>query len=59
MVAFSYFRYLMKTWQQIDDTKKMTPTVAYLKLAREESFHTKWEQSVEGIIRAFQVVAMR
>ncbi|CAG9117949.1 unnamed protein product [Plutella xylostella] len=51
-------RFLMKTWQQID-TAKTTPTIEYLKITSDPNYVNKWEKSVEGIIRGFQVVAMR
>ncbi|XP_072946882.1 acyl-coenzyme A oxidase 1-like [Epargyreus clarus] len=51
-------RFLVKTWQQMD-TANLTPTVMYFKEASSKGFYDKWQNSVEGIIRGFQVVAMR
>ncbi|KAG7310808.1 hypothetical protein JYU34_003635 [Plutella xylostella] len=51
-------RFLMKTWQHID-TAKTTPTIEYLKITSDPNYVNKWEKSVQGIIRGFQVVAMR
>ncbi|CAK1544436.1 unnamed protein product [Leptosia nina] len=51
-------RFLVKTWQNVD-TIKLTPTVVYLKTTREAGFSGKWENSVECIIKGFQIVAMK
>ncbi|KPJ09433.1 putative peroxisomal acyl-coenzyme A oxidase 1 [Papilio machaon] len=51
-------RFLVKTYQQLD-SKALTPTVAYLKTAAAERFCVGWSNTTEGIIRGFQVVAMR
>ncbi|KAJ2940650.1 hypothetical protein O0L34_g14757 [Tuta absoluta] len=48
-------RFLVKTWQNMDKTV-LTPTVAYLKTANNQM---PWQNSVEGIIRGFEIVAMR
>ncbi|CAH0724578.1 unnamed protein product, partial [Brenthis ino] len=50
-------RFLAKTWQQVD-SGKLTPTVEYLSRVRKEVYQ-KWENSVECIIRGFQIVSMR
>lgn len=55
---FGYFRFLVKTWQQVDSTK-LTPTVAYLKTAASNGVADSWENSVEGIVKGFEIVAMR
>ncbi|CAG4983887.1 unnamed protein product [Colias eurytheme] len=51
-------RFLVKTWQGVDSVK-LTPTVEYLKTTRARGFYEKWENSVECIIKGFQIVAMR
>ncbi|KAF9803303.1 hypothetical protein SFRURICE_007149 [Spodoptera frugiperda] len=51
-------RFLLKTWRQID-SGPLTPTVQYLKTVSDPGFSYKWEKSVEGIIRGFQIVSMR
>ncbi|KAH9633522.1 hypothetical protein HF086_013199 [Spodoptera exigua] len=51
-------RFLLKTWRQID-TGPLTPTVQYLKTVSAPGFSYKWENSVEGIIRGFQIVSMK
>ncbi|XP_047019172.1 probable peroxisomal acyl-coenzyme A oxidase 1 [Helicoverpa zea] len=51
-------RFLLKTWKHIDSAP-LTPTVAYLKTVSDPGFSDKWENSVEGIIRGFQIVAMK
>ncbi|XP_013177323.1 PREDICTED: probable peroxisomal acyl-coenzyme A oxidase 1 isoform X1 [Papilio xuthus] len=51
-------RFLVKTYQQLD-SKALTPTVAYFKSAAAEKFCDSWTNTTEGIIRGFQVVAMR
>ncbi|KAJ8736601.1 hypothetical protein PYW08_007257 [Mythimna loreyi] len=51
-------RFLLKTWRQIDSVP-LTPTVAYLKTVSAPGHSDKWESSVEGIIRGFQIVSMR
>ncbi|KAI5632449.1 acyl-CoA oxidase domain-containing protein [Phthorimaea operculella] len=48
-------RFLVKTWQNMDKTV-LTPTVAYLKTANNQM---PWQNSIEGIIRGFEIVAMR
>ncbi|XP_049873339.1 probable peroxisomal acyl-coenzyme A oxidase 1 [Pectinophora gossypiella] len=48
-------RFLVKTWQQIDSIT-LTPTVAYLKTAATDC--SPWRNTVEGIIRGFEIVAM-
>ncbi|XP_026319516.1 probable peroxisomal acyl-coenzyme A oxidase 1 [Hyposmocoma kahamanoa] len=50
-------RFLVKTWQHVDSAK-LTPTVAYLKTAASKC-GDNWENSVEGIIKGFEIVAMR
>ncbi|XP_047520122.1 probable peroxisomal acyl-coenzyme A oxidase 1 [Pieris napi] len=50
-------RFLVKTWQNVD-TAKLTPTVEYLKIARSKGFIEKWQNSIECIIKGFQIVAM-
>ncbi|XP_073957081.1 acyl-coenzyme A oxidase 1-like [Choristoneura fumiferana] len=52
-------RYLVKIWQSIDTTDTaLIPTVAYLKAASAADFYAHWENSVEGIIKGFQKVAL-
>ncbi|XP_022821685.1 probable peroxisomal acyl-coenzyme A oxidase 1 isoform X1 [Spodoptera litura] len=51
-------RFLLKTWRQID-TGPLTPTVEYLKTVSAPGFSYKWENSIEGIIRGFQIVSMK
>ncbi|KAF9423218.1 hypothetical protein HW555_001287 [Spodoptera exigua] len=51
-------RFLLKTWRQID-TAPLTPTVQYLKTVSTPGYSYKWENSVEGIIRGFQIVSMK
>ncbi|XP_045447119.1 probable peroxisomal acyl-coenzyme A oxidase 1 [Melitaea cinxia] len=51
-------RFLIKTWQQID-SGKLTPTVDYLNTARSKSHPGKWVNSIENIVRAFEIVSMR
>ncbi|XP_045488456.1 probable peroxisomal acyl-coenzyme A oxidase 1 [Pieris rapae] len=50
-------RFLVKTWQNVD-TAKLTPTVEYLKITRSKGFIEKWQNSIECIIKGFQIVAM-
>ncbi|XP_041975110.1 probable peroxisomal acyl-coenzyme A oxidase 1 isoform X2 [Aricia agestis] len=49
-------RYLVKAWEQMEAGNRLTPTVAYLSNAVSNQ-QAKWENTPEGIIRAFQAVA--
>ncbi|XP_075992747.1 acyl-coenzyme A oxidase 1-like [Anticarsia gemmatalis] len=51
-------RFLVKIWRQID-TVNITPTISYLKTVSAPGFIYKWENTVEGIIRGFQIVSMK
>ncbi|XP_063394821.1 probable peroxisomal acyl-coenzyme A oxidase 1 isoform X1 [Cydia fagiglandana] len=48
-------RYLVKTWQT--GMENLTPTLAYFKTASSPGF-SRWENSVDGIVRGLQKVAM-
>ncbi|XP_059058432.1 probable peroxisomal acyl-coenzyme A oxidase 1 [Achroia grisella] len=49
-------RFLVKAWEQMEEGKPVTPTLAYLSRAS-EGVKESWDSSNEGIIRAFQRVA--
>jgi hypothetical protein len=53
-----FYRILLKTWQR-KDSHWLAPTVAYMKPASAEGFLGKWENTVDGLIRRMQVVAVR
>ncbi|XP_037968379.2 probable peroxisomal acyl-coenzyme A oxidase 1 [Plutella xylostella] len=49
-------RYLIKAWEQAEEGKAMTPTVSYL-VHSAYNRKAKWDNSCEGITRAFYAVA--
>ncbi|CAB3239672.1 unnamed protein product [Arctia plantaginis] len=51
-------RFLLKVWREID-TVPVTPTIAYLKTVSSPGFQDKWENSIKGIVRGFQIVSMK
>ncbi|XP_041975186.1 probable peroxisomal acyl-coenzyme A oxidase 1 [Aricia agestis] len=50
-------RFLAKAYQQVDNAE-LTPAIQYLKDARNHTLDKKWENTIEYIIKGFQVVAM-
>ncbi|KAL0901877.1 hypothetical protein ABMA27_007032 [Loxostege sticticalis] len=49
-------RFLVKSWEQMDEGKPLTPTLAYLEQSRNGS-QVSWDDSPEGIVRGFDAVA--
>ncbi|XP_028156323.1 probable peroxisomal acyl-coenzyme A oxidase 1 [Ostrinia furnacalis] len=49
-------RFLVKSWEQMEEGKPLTPTLAYLIQSRDGN-QAKWDDSPEGIIRAFHAIA--
>ncbi|KAJ8736603.1 hypothetical protein PYW08_007259 [Mythimna loreyi] len=50
-------RYLVKAWQQSSGGNELPPTVAYLSRVGAGRRSPPWDNTIEGIIRGFEVVA--